>query len=72
MITRLNIEKIWKEYEELYNLYVEQLKKSKHHYNYDSCPLCKMEREETGLDPAIRNAFGRYCPLCKSESYWAF
>jgi len=72
MINRKQIEDAWKTYLNLYNAYVEQLKESKHRYTEKSCPLCDMHDKSLALDPEVKDSFGRICPLCKREEYWAF
>lgn len=64
------LKKLYNKYVTLYNQYVEQLKKSKHHYNHKNCPLCDMFLGNTAFDPETAQCFGRDCPLCESESFW--
>ena len=66
------LEAAYKQYVEVYEEYVKQLKKSKTKYSKDECPLCKLVDSNTVEPPHTYGCYAWFCPICKREIYWAF
>jgi len=70
-IMKSQVKEGWATYLAIWNTYVEQLKNSKHKYTSKDCPLCMMINKDEALDPEVKDSYGRICPVCGSEEYWA-
>ena len=72
MKTKKGLIEAWNKYQTYYEDYVAQLKAVKRKYTAKNCPLCQAVDDSDVVPPEDKGAYGRVCPVCKSESYWAF
>jgi len=59
----------WYEFENYYKEFVKELKHTK--IRQKDCPICQTREETTMTAPEEQDAYGRTCPVCETESFWA-